>query len=137
MDKWQAIERLLADVPEFAVDYRESVGHPSYDADGDLLLHVVLGDLGRFYMAGARHDQELARRFWRVIEEIASNADQGVDNAVHVSLIEWFAWGDEDEQAALSEAEPLQGPAIWSMVQAYRPRAPGSRRSDRKRQPGS
>jgi hypothetical protein len=131
------MERLLAVVPEFTADYEDSVGHPSYDADGDLLVHVVMGDLGRFYMANARHDQELAGRFWRVIDELASHGDEGVENAVHVSLIEWFAWGAEDEQAALVEAEPLQGHATWSMVQAYRPRDAGLRSSDRKRERGS
>jgi hypothetical protein len=120
MDKLRAIDRLLAVVPEFAPDYRESVGHPSYDADGDLLLHVVMGDLGRFYMERARPDHDLAARFWRVVEELACTGDDGVQNAVHVSLIEWFAWGDDAEQAALAEAAPLQGPATRAMVEAYR-----------------
>lgn len=134
MDKWDAIERLLALVPEFAADYEESVGHPSYDVDGDLLLHVVMGDLGRFYMERARPADDLAARYWRAVEELASTGDEGVQNAVHVSLVEWFAWGDDAEQAALAEAARLQGPATRAMVEAYRPRASKSRSSDRKRE---
>jgi hypothetical protein len=133
VDKWQAIDRLLAVVPEFTPDYEESVGHPAYDHDGDLLLHLVMGDLGRFYMLHARPNGDLAMRYWQVIEELAATGDEGVQNAVHVSLVEWFAWGDDAEQAALAEAERLQGAATRVMVQAYRPRASESRRSDRRR----
>jgi hypothetical protein len=133
VDKWQAVERLLDAVPEFASDYEASGGHPDYDGDGDLLLHVVMGDLGRFYMEQARGDEDLARRFWRVVEELATKGNEDVQNAVEVSLIEWFAWGDEQQQAALAESEPQLGRATWMMVQAFRPRAIGSRKADRKR----
>jgi hypothetical protein len=35
-----------------------------------------------------------------------------------VSLIEWFAWGDEREQAALVDAGALQGPQTKA-IRAY------------------
>jgi hypothetical protein len=57
------MERILAAVPEFGADYEGSMGHPSYDSGGELLFHVVMGDLARFYMTNATHDQELAGRF--------------------------------------------------------------------------
>jgi hypothetical protein len=133
MDQWQAVDRLLEAVPEFRADYEESVGHPNYGGEGELLLHTVMSDLACFYMEKANLDPELAARFWNVVEALASSGDEFVTNAVHVSLIEWFAWGDDDEQAALVQAEPHQGKATWVMVQAFRPRATGSRRSDRTR----
>jgi hypothetical protein len=51
---------------------------------------------------------------WQVVEDMAANGDQLVENAVRVSLIEWFAWGDEHEPAVLRDARPLQGPALVS-----------------------
>jgi hypothetical protein len=81
-----------------------------------------MGDLGRFYMEHGKRDKDLSVRFWQVIEELAANGDDGVENAVHVSLVEWFAWGSKAEQAALTEAEHLQGPATSAMVRAYLPR---------------
>lgn len=134
VDEREAVDRLLAVVPEFGADCEGARRYPTgEDEDRDLPLHGVMADLAPFYMGRARSDQELAARFWRVVEELASYGDDEVKNAIHVSLIQWFACGDEDEQAALMEAEPHQGRATWVMVQAYRPRTEGSRSSDRRR----
>jgi hypothetical protein len=32
------------------------------------MLHVLMGDLGRFYMARARLDSELGSRYWQAVE---------------------------------------------------------------------
>jgi hypothetical protein len=128
-----AADRLLEVLPEFRADYEDSDAVPATPED-HLLLHLLMSDLARFYMRDVRGDPELAARFWRVVEELAVTGDQEVENAIHVSLIEWFAWGDDDEVAALIDAASLQGRATWAMVQAYRPRMAGSRSSDRKRQ---
>jgi hypothetical protein len=134
MDKREAIELLLEVLPEFGPEYEKSVGHPGYDEDGELLLHIVMGDLCRFYMSLGRRDTEIAARFWGVVEEMAEQGDEAVQNAVHVSLIEWFAWGDATEQAALLDASALHGDATTAMVRQYLPvRVIGSRRSDRRR----
>ena len=134
MDKWEALKRLLEELPEFGPEYQESVGHPDYDENGELLLHVVMGDLGRFYMSHGRGNAEIAARFWRVVEEMAQEGDEAVENAVHASLIEWFAWGDAAEQAALLDASPRQGDATTAMIGHYLPaRGIGSRKSDRRR----
>ena len=77
-----------------------------------------MGDLARFYMRHGLRDTELAARFWQVVKELAAEGEQAVENAVWVSLIEWFAWGDDDEKAALVEAGPLQGPKTKA-IRAY------------------
>jgi hypothetical protein len=123
----EAVERLLELLPEFGPDYEESDGRPSEPGD-DLLLHVVMGDLARFYMRRALRNSELAPRFWQLVEELAAEGDQAVENAVWVSLIEWFAWGDDDERAALVEAGPLQGPKTKAIRAHYLLPAQTSRR---------
>ena len=72
-------------------------------------------------MSKARNDKELAGRFWHVVEQLAADGNQYVEIAIHTSLVEWFAWGDEDERAALTDAETLLGEATARMVEAYRP----------------
>ena len=52
-----------------------------------------------------------AARYWSVVEELGAAGDEFVQNADWVSLIDWFAWGEDVEQAALREAGPKQGPA--------------------------
>jgi hypothetical protein len=78
-----------------------------------------MSDLGRFYMREGRPNDELAARFWRVVEQLAVEGDEAVENGVWVSLIEWFAWGDDDEKAALVDAEPLQGPKTQAIRAHY------------------
>lgn len=120
-DGHQAVTVLLRGLPEFEAEYSDSDGHPDADDDGQLLLHVVMGDLARFYMAHGLGDAELAARFWRTVEDLAANGNQYVAEAVHTSLVEWFAWGDDAEQGALREAESMQRPETRAMVRAYHP----------------
>lgn len=89
------------------------------DAFGELLFHLLMGDLARFYMDHGRHDPELARRYWMTIERIAMEGDDFVTNALGVSLIEWFAWGNENEKAALREAIPRFGPELRAIAAAW------------------
>jgi hypothetical protein len=118
MTKEEAVERLLAVLPEFAPYYDESDGRPSGDWP-ELLLHVVMGDLARFYMERGRRDHDLAARYWRVVEELAAEGGDEVENAVWVSLIEWFAHGSPAEQRALVDADPLQGPKTKAIRAHY------------------
>ena len=113
----EAVRRLLDVLPEFRPYCDNSDGRPTAPGD-ELLIHVVMGDLARFYMAHGVDDPDVAARFWRVVEELAAHGDQAVENAVHVSLIEWFAWGDDTEQAALVSAGALQGPKTKA-IRAY------------------
>jgi hypothetical protein len=114
----EAVQRLLDVLPEFRPYYDDSDGRPAEPGD-ELLLHVVMGDLARFYMARGLDNAGLAARFWRVVEELAADGDQAVENAVHVSLIEWFAWGDDSEKEALLNAGRLQGPMTKAIRAAY------------------
>ena len=58
-------------------------------------------------------------RFWALVEELATEGDQAVENAVWVSLIEWFAWGSTKEKAALVDAGDLQGPQTKAITAHY------------------
>jgi hypothetical protein len=53
-----------------------------------------------------------------VVEELAAHGDPDVENAVWVSLIESFAWGDDEEKSALVTAGPRQGPKTKA-IRAY------------------
>ena len=89
------VERLPECAPVVAEHTR------TYD---ELLLHVLMGDLGRFYMARAQGDPQLASRYWETVEGLVSKGDERVENAVAASLIEWFGLGDSSEQEALRAA---------------------------------
>ena len=83
------------------------------------MLHVAMGDLGRYYMLEARSNPDRARTYWLAVERLAGDGDEAVRNAVHASLIEWFAWGDRNAKDALAEAEPMQGPATADIIRHY------------------
>ena len=43
------------------------------EPDNELLIHVVMGDLARFYMAEANDvESDVSARFWRVVDELAT-----------------------------------------------------------------
>jgi len=75
-----------------------------------------MGDLGRFYMARATLDPELAARYWRAVEVLATDGDALVENAVAASLIEWFACGEPSEQEALWAAAGDLGPRTLAIA---------------------
>lgn len=100
MDEAEALRYLVERLPEFGPVADEHV----QDNDG-LLLHVLMGDLARFYMERARLDPELASRYWATVEVLAGQGDERVENAVATSLIEWFAWGDATDREALQAAD--------------------------------
>jgi hypothetical protein len=96
-------------------------GYPTFPEEGQALLHPAMGDLGRYYMAEVRPRPALARTYWSAVERLASEGDEAVRNAVHASLIEWFAWGDQDEKDALAEAAEAQGPATAALLRHCQP----------------
>src|SRR6202042_3618621 len=103
MDPAQALDYLIAELPGFK-DYL------AFPDESDPHLHPAMGDLGRYYMTQFRRHQWLAHTYWAAVERLATNGDETVRNAVHASLIEWFAYGDECEKAALAEATSAHGP---------------------------
>lgn len=84
------------------------------------LLHTAMGDLGRYYMADVRENPDLVATYWSVVERLARDGDEAVTNAVHASLIEWFALGSHEEQQALYGAAGHQGPATAKIITNYR-----------------
>jgi hypothetical protein len=108
-----AVARLLEALPEYQPAWDEIT-----DLQGELLLHVMMGDLARFYMREYKQ-RDVRERFWRVVEELAADGDQYVENAVHVSLIEWFAWGSPEEVRAMDDARELHGPATRAIRAHY------------------
>lgn len=109
------MEHLVERMPEFRPVLDDHLDF----SGGENLFHMLMGDLGRFYMSTARHESDLSRRYWMAVEKLASEGDDDVENAVGVSLIEWFAWGDEGERAALIAAQDWHGPATRNMVVEY------------------
>lgn len=114
MDEADAVRYLIKRLPEFAPVAAEHA--QTYD---ELLLHVLMGDLGRFYMACAQGDPQLASRYWETVEVLVSTGDERVENAVAASLIEWFGLGDSSEQRALRAAADQLGPATREIAQTY------------------
>jgi hypothetical protein len=86
------------------------------DNDGELLIHLLMSDFGRFYTQHALSVPKLAARYWAAVETLAAEGDEDVKNAVHVSLIEWFAWGDEQESRALRNSVSALRPATRAMA---------------------
>ena len=128
----EAVQRLLDELPEFRADYESSDGRPT-EAGDQLLIHAVMEDLARFYMQHGVRDRDLAVRFWGLVEELATEGDHAVENAVWVSLIEWFAWGSKKEKAALVDAGDLQGPQTKAISAHYlSPGGPTTRGSRRR-----
>lgn len=107
MDKVAAIDELAKSLPEFTPeDY-------GTNEDGSPLFHLVMGDLYRFYFEVAGNE-EVERRYWAVVEQLAVHGDDGVENAVGVSLIEHFS-SDPSSQARFRNARRFQGPATREM----------------------
>ena len=96
LDGERAVALLRERLPEFAPaidEHREDFG--------ELLFHLLMGDLARFYMSQALNSLALQRRFWMTVDRLAACGDDAVQNAIGVSLIEWFAWGNDRERATL------------------------------------
>ncbi len=111
MDEAEALRYLVERLPEFAPAAVEHV-----QDNGELLLHVLMGDLARFYMQQARLDPELSARYSTAVEVLASEGNDRVENAVAASLIEWFAWGKATDRDALHAAG--LGPATDKIARA-------------------
>jgi hypothetical protein len=74
-------------------------------------MALVIGGFAGFRfrrMERARSVPDLAARYWAAVETLAAEGDDDVKNSVHVSLIEWFAWGDEEDSRALHGSATLR-----------------------------
>lgn len=66
MDSEEAVGYLVSRLPGFApyVDEHRR-------AYGELLIHPLMGDLGRYYMAAGVGDVDLAVRYWNAVGAIS------------------------------------------------------------------
>jgi hypothetical protein len=112
LDGEAAVDLLRQQLPEFA----PTIDEHREDNFGELLFHLLMGDLARFYVSQAVDSPEVQRRFWMVVDRLAVRGDSGVQNAIGVSLIEWFAWGDDRERATLVAAKPLMSSVVRAIT---------------------
>ena len=114
LDQTGASEVLRERLPEFAPTIDEHLAF--YE---ELLFHVLMGELARFYVDEALLDPELQRRFWMAVDWLQEHGDRYVQNALGVSLIEWFAWGDKKERELLVHAKPLMSSAVRAVADDF------------------
>lgn len=115
LDGASAVTLLRRELPEFA----PSIDEHLEDNFGELLFHLVMGDLARFYVSHALEDPELRQRFWNVVDRLAMRGGKYVENAVGVSLVEWFAWGNDRERSMLIEAMPLMSGRVRAVADEF------------------
>ncbi|MGH9269431.1 MAG: DUF7674 family protein [Acidimicrobiales bacterium] len=92
--------RLVEAVPEFAPVLAEHLE----DQEGELLQHVLFGDLTRFVVdAYERGDHELVSRCLDFLDEVLRNGDEMTQNLVGVSFVENVGPWDEAAQAFIAD----------------------------------
>lgn len=104
-------------VPEFG----EIIDEHLVDNDGELLLHVLFGDLTRFVLAAdERGDHDVVARSLQFLDSALRHGDADVENLVAVSFVE--------------NNEPWDGQA-WTFISTWPEalRAEAQRQRDRKR----
>jgi hypothetical protein len=115
IDDRAAIELLRQRLPEFATEIDE---HLEF-TEGEPLFRLLMGDLARFYVREATGDQELKRRYWMTVDWLTTRGDDLVQNAIAVSLVEWFARGESSERTMLVDAKSLMSPTVQSIADEF------------------
>jgi hypothetical protein len=84
------VDRLLAAVPEVDAEVREHLS----DYDGELLIHLLMGDLRRTAVR-LFHDGafQVEQRLLRFVDLALRQGDDAVENAVCVSFVENAGFG--------------------------------------------
>jgi len=86
--------------------------------DGELLLHVLFGDLTRFVVAAeAAGDERLVERCLRAIERLIAEVDEKTQELVGVSFVENIAW---EEDPLSSEVRGRLPPRLAAELRAQR-----------------
>jgi hypothetical protein len=115
----EAVAVLLDAAPEFRPVYDDNTADYAGD-DGEPMLHILFGDLANFYEREVAGKPELASRFWRAVEELASKGGRYVaDDALAGSFIEHFCLGDDHHKGMIEGAAPEQGAATRALVEWY------------------
>jgi hypothetical protein len=110
-----ALDELVADVPELRPAWEEHLAD-----NGEALPHVFMGDVARFAKGvGDGGDEALRARLAVALEKLAASEHEGVVNLIHVSFVEWFVWGDPDEQRAFAVLKKSFGPSMLQRVQEF------------------
>lgn len=112
------VDELLKHVPEFRDEVEE---HREFH--GELLPHVLFGDLTRFVLRAREEGQdELVQRALGFLDEALRRGDEQVDNLVSLSFVQNVEpWGPE--YAAFIEEWP---PALQDEAQRQRDWRPPS-----------
>ena len=86
---------LTAQVPETAVTINEHLA----DQGGELLLHLLMGDLRLLAIEWFRTGQtDALERLFSVLEQGLGRGDEYVANAVAVSFVEDLGWWEPETQ---------------------------------------
>jgi hypothetical protein len=83
------------------------------DNFGELLPHVLMADLRRFFVTAVETgDQDTLERFIAALEVLEASDDPDVRNVAEVSFMEDLVMGaDARDAAAIAAMRPLMGPA--------------------------
>ena len=110
-----AVRDFVAALPEVQAAWNEHLRD-----NGESLPHVFFGDVCRVAADIARRRDEIAaRRLADALEAMAVNLDADVQNIIEVSFVEWFVWGDDEEQALLEWLKPFFGPAMHQRIREF------------------
>ena len=105
----------VASVPELRPAWDDHVRD-----NGEPLPHVFFGDVSRFAVEVARaRDAVLAGRLAGALEQLAASPEADVENVIHVSFVEYFVWGGEEEQVMFEWLKPFFGPAMLARIQEF------------------
>jgi hypothetical protein len=87
-------EEVVGEIPEFRPAYDEHVAA----MEGEVLNHMLFGDLSRFTLKAYRDgDLDLVRRILRLMERLMAEGDDLTTELVVVSFVEDIAPEDADE----------------------------------------
>lgn len=93
------VTALTSEVPETT----DTVLEHLTDQDGDLLLHLLMGDLGRLAIDWFRTERtEALERLFSVLERALREGDEYVKNAAAVSFVEDLGWWEPDIQTFIA-----------------------------------
>jgi hypothetical protein len=115
----EVANELLGAVPELAPAYEQHLA----DNDGELLLHVLFGDLTRFVVAAqAGKDDALVTRSLSFVERLLVEGDEGTKNLVAVSFVENLAWEADAGSDQVRQRFPPHLAAELRAQREWRPR---------------
>lgn len=99
MSRQMFVERLVDEVPQTAGLVTEHLE----DNDGELLLHLLMGDLLRFAVSAFQANDTLtASKVLGLVDQALRDGDEYVQNAVAVSFVEHSGFGPGESEEFLA-----------------------------------